>query len=155
NENNDKNDRYDDLEALLRTDLIFVLSTPFDVIAWRHADALGDDPLGFLDKSSDITAAHIHQDSPPEQPVLTRNHRWSHHETNPGDSPHGDWHPVRCRDQHVRERFNVFPEISGVSDTTRKTLPPFDRKRHILPADRGFDHVLSVADIDAVPGGRA
>ena len=101
-ENSDKNDRYDDLEALLRTDLIFVLSTPFDVITWRHADALGDSSLGFLDKSSNIPAAHIHQDRSPEQPVLARNHRRSHDHTNPGDVPQRDLRPVRRRNQHVR-----------------------------------------------------
>src|SRR5438105_4151125 len=67
-----------------------------------------------------------------------------------GDISQRDLRSVWLCDEHGRECFNIFAEIPSVPHTNWKTLPAFNRKRHILAADRGFDHVLGIADIDAV-----
>src|SRR5205814_1649090 len=73
-ENDHQYDGNDNLQTLFGTNLVLVLSAPFDVIASRHGHALCDDSLRFLDKPPDVTAPHIHQNGSSQQAVLAGDH---------------------------------------------------------------------------------
>src|SRR5207244_4305562 len=108
-------------------------------ITRRHADAFGDDAFRFVDESSNVPTAHIHQDSAAQQTIFAGDHRRSHRYTDMGDVSQRDLSTVWSGDEDSRERFNIFAKIPSVPHTDWKALPAFNRKGHILAADRGFD----------------
>src|SRR5262249_13512005 len=153
NENDDKNDGYDDLQSLLRANLVFVLAAPFDVITRRHANAFSDNSLCFIHKSADVATADIHQDSPAQQTILARNHRRAHHDSDMGNVSQRDLRSVRSGDEDIRERFDVFAKIPRIPHPNRETLASFDGKCDIFATNRRFDDVLGIPDIDSISGG--
>src|SRR5262249_22823164 len=152
NENDDKNDGYDDLQSPLRANLVFILAAPFDVITRRHADAFSDNSLCFIHKSADVATTDIHQDSPPQQTILARNHRRAHHDADMGNVPQRDLRSIRCGDNDISESFYVFAKIPRIPHPNGETLTSLDGKRDIFSTDRGFDDVLGIPDIDSISG---
>ena len=75
---------YDEFEPLLRTDLIFVLSAPLDVISRRHFHLVGDGALRLVHEPANVAASHAHQHAASQQSILGADHGWSHHHTKVG-----------------------------------------------------------------------
>src|SRR5262249_4610620 len=71
----DQNDRNDDLESFLCSNLILILTAPLDVVARGHSDALSDDTLCLLHKSAASATSNIHEYGAPEKAVLAGDHR--------------------------------------------------------------------------------
>ena len=60
---------------------------------------------------------------------------------------------VGAGNQDIAERFDIFAEISRIPHADGEALASFNRGRHVLPANRRLNHVLNVADINAVARG--
>ena len=58
----------------------------------------------------------------------------------------------RTADQQLLDRFFIHAEVAGIADAHRKTFAAFDGRGDGLTAQRDFDDVLNVADIDAIAG---
>ena len=57
---------------------------------------------------------------------------------------------VAAGDQHFAELLRVLAEVARIADAHREALAAFDGGGEVLAADRGFDRVFYVGDVQAV-----
>src|SRR5262245_62031597 len=62
---------------------------------------------------------------------------------------------VRTRNQDAAEGLWISPVLGGISHSHRESFAPFDRHRQRRLANGVLDHLLDVANPDAISGRRA
>ena len=113
---------------------------------------MGHGALGLVDEAADIAAADVQQHAPRsrpfslliiEGPIVTQ----------VDDLSSGTWAPLLPVTRTFRELLRVLAEVARIADADGKTLAAFDGGGEVLAADRGFDRVLHVADVESVAVG--
>src|SRR5262249_22191960 len=145
-------------------------------------DPLLDDSAGLFNEADLVPAPDVELDVGPQQPVLAFDHRGALDDADIGHLGERDLDrlfrrgPLRqgrraahaprpaawggrtarrhalSRDEDSLQRLDVVAERPGVADADRVAFPALDRHREGPPAHRDLDHVLDVADLDAVAG---
>src|SRR5215472_15529931 len=62
----------------------------------------------------------------------------------------GNLRAVTACDQHFAKLLRIGTEIAGITHPNRKTLAALDGGGQVLSADRSFDNILDISDVQAV-----
>ena len=106
-----------------RTNLIFVLPAPLDVISGRHFCLAGYGALRLVHEPANVAPAHVHQNATSQQTVFAADHSGPHHHAKIRNLSQRNLGTVAACDQHVIPQFfGILSEIRGVTHPHRQTL---------------------------------
>ena len=101
--------------------------------------------------AAEVAVANVDVDVGRQLSVLRADRGWSPCGRHLGNF--AQWHGAAGWHRHqdfVGDSLGIVPQVARISHVDREPLPPLDRRRHGLAAERRRDGVLNVLDHDAV-----
>ena len=154
-EDHQQHDRQDELQPGSRAFLVLPPAAPADVVPRWQRDVPCDGRAGFLHEAPDVAALHVQEHRREQQAVLRRNHRGTAGVLDASDLAERDLRAVGRGHEDLAERLRIRAVLRRIPNPDGKPLTALDRRRQRGFPDGGLDHLLDVADADAVARGGA